>query len=199
MALPFDLASARRTRGWSQADLARASRISLRQIKNLEQGAVRRPHPHTLAALAEALEVVPADLSTLTDAQLQATIAKADAGGASADGLLFEAMLEQFCRQVTGINPAAAYVLVGREATAMGFDSCVQAVLDVQGSLLTIEQQAIDQDTSGIASLLNGWCGFFDAHTSEWPDTHIHLQARSVISIDDIPDAGDGALDRFIC
>jgi transcriptional regulator with XRE-family HTH domain len=195
MALDFDLAATRRDRGWSQANLARASHLSLRQIKKLEQGQVARPHPHTLQALRAALEVAPSDLSTLLDPQLAAIITKASSQGSSADDLLFAAMMEEFCRQIKAICPAAAYLLIGREATPAGFDSLVHAVLDEKGSTIVVEQEAIDEGTSEIEARFNEWCEFFDAHTEEWPDTHIDLKARSVIATEDIPDAGDHSLD----
>ncbi|GEM_PF-5354136 len=41
----------------SQRDLAQVSQISLRQIKNIEQGVTENPHPFTVRRLAEALNV----------------------------------------------------------------------------------------------------------------------------------------------
>lgn len=52
----FDLASARRRAHLSQQELANASGVSLRTIKNIERGGVRTPQPHTLRRILEALE-----------------------------------------------------------------------------------------------------------------------------------------------
>ena len=61
-------------RGWrmqaglSREQLAERAGLSPQAIGAIEQGMRRRPYPHTLAALAEALELTPHDRSALLQA-----------------------------------------------------------------------------------------------------------------------------------
>src|SRR5215468_2788893 len=61
-------------RGWrmqaglSREQLAERAGLSPQAIGAIEQGVRRRPYPHTLAALAEALELAPDDRSALLQA-----------------------------------------------------------------------------------------------------------------------------------
>ena len=53
--MPFDLKAARLRAGLSQQDLARLSRVSLRQVKAIESGQTTSPYPHTVSALRSVL------------------------------------------------------------------------------------------------------------------------------------------------
>ena len=53
--------------GLSQEDLAARAGMSARAIGTLEQGLRRRPYPHTVSALAEALQLAPAELDELLE------------------------------------------------------------------------------------------------------------------------------------
>jgi len=60
------LRQARDVRGLSAADAARAAGISSAYLSKLENDAVRRPSPHVLLQLSEALAVPYADLMRLS-------------------------------------------------------------------------------------------------------------------------------------
>ena len=53
--------------GLSQEELAARAGLSARAIGTLEQGLRRRPYPHTVSALADALELAPAELDELLE------------------------------------------------------------------------------------------------------------------------------------
>ena len=56
------LRSLRKTRGWTQADLARASGLTRSHISRLEAGAIQLPSRERLHRLAQALGTTPDDL-----------------------------------------------------------------------------------------------------------------------------------------
>lgn len=56
------LIEARKRKGWSQAELARAAAVSHTYIQNLERGEVRLPKQPYLDKLAQALGIEPDDL-----------------------------------------------------------------------------------------------------------------------------------------
>jgi transcriptional regulator with XRE-family HTH domain len=58
----------RMRRGWSQEDLVRRSGLSVRAIRDLERGHVRRPRPASISLLADALELTEAQRRDLADA-----------------------------------------------------------------------------------------------------------------------------------
>lgn len=49
-------------RGWTQAELAEKAGVKLATVKKYEGPNVKRPHPHMLKAVADALGVAPTDL-----------------------------------------------------------------------------------------------------------------------------------------
>jgi transcriptional regulator with XRE-family HTH domain len=55
----------RESAGLSQRDLAQRARLSTKAVGALERGERRRPHPHTVRALAEALGLSPEDRAAL--------------------------------------------------------------------------------------------------------------------------------------
>src|SRR5262245_45960680 len=59
------LQSFRTRAGLSQADLAEQAGLSAAAIGAIEQGTRRRPHQHTLTALASALRLAPAERDSL--------------------------------------------------------------------------------------------------------------------------------------
>lgn len=60
------LRAARNVRGQSAVDTARAARISVAYLAKLENDAVRKPSPHVLLQLSEALTVPYAELMRLS-------------------------------------------------------------------------------------------------------------------------------------
>jgi len=62
------LAAYRGRRGWSQEDLARRSGMSVRAIRDLERGHVRRPRPASIALLADALGLTEVQRNDVADA-----------------------------------------------------------------------------------------------------------------------------------
>lgn len=68
MAPPFGtlLRQAREVRGLSGSDAARAARISAAYLSKLESDAVKKPSPHVLHQLSEALAVPYAELMRLS-------------------------------------------------------------------------------------------------------------------------------------
>ncbi|GAA1042944.1 tetratricopeptide repeat protein [Virgisporangium ochraceum] len=96
MELAALLTRLRQDRGLSQEELSHASGVSVRTVRNLERG-VTRPHPATVAALADGLR--------LTDEErrrLKTALGTTDPGGRRAGGL--------------GTVPAPANGLVGRRS-----------------------------------------------------------------------------------
>ena len=49
-------------RGWTQAELAERAGVKLATVKKYEGPRVKRPHPHMLKAVADALGVMPSEL-----------------------------------------------------------------------------------------------------------------------------------------
>ena len=56
------LARARTLRGYSIDGLAAAAKVTHQTIVNLEHGRTKRPHPATMKAIADALQVDPLDV-----------------------------------------------------------------------------------------------------------------------------------------
>ncbi|WP_286012380.1 helix-turn-helix transcriptional regulator [Achromobacter sp. Marseille-Q4962] len=77
--------AARMRQGWTQKDLAAASRLSQSAIGNYESGQRRQPSSDALIKLTRALRVSPAWLST-GEGPMQEGGAEAPAGGAAAGG-----------------------------------------------------------------------------------------------------------------
>ena len=75
MALTFGalLKQAREVRALSTVDAARAARISPAYLSKLENDAVKKPSPHVLHQLSEALTVPYAELMRLNDYRLPGT------------------------------------------------------------------------------------------------------------------------------
>lgn len=48
--------------GWTQAELAERAGVAVATIKKLESPRVKRPHPHTLKAIADVFGVRPTEL-----------------------------------------------------------------------------------------------------------------------------------------
>ena len=65
MSLASQLVAHRRHHGLSQEQLAELSGLSPRTIGEIETGRTRRPHPRTLTALAEVLELGPTEKASL--------------------------------------------------------------------------------------------------------------------------------------
>src|SRR6266567_842580 len=62
------LAAYRIRRGWSQEELAHRSGMSVRAIRDLERGHVRRPRPASIALLADALGLTEVQRNDVADA-----------------------------------------------------------------------------------------------------------------------------------
>lgn len=61
------IVEARRQRGWTREELAQRADVSRTTLHHLERGATTRPRADTLARLATALGLVPAELHALVD------------------------------------------------------------------------------------------------------------------------------------
>jgi transcriptional regulator with XRE-family HTH domain len=56
-------------RGWSQEELARRAGVAHRTIYELEAGRRPQPYPSTRKKIADALGIVPSDITELADGQ----------------------------------------------------------------------------------------------------------------------------------
>ena len=98
MELGFDLRAARTHQGLSQAELASSSGISLRQIKALEAGTSRNPHPHTVRRLRAALAAaLPTPVHDWYDERV--------------------AFLQEFTASLKAVAPQVRYVELREEQT----------------------------------------------------------------------------------
>jgi DNA-binding XRE family transcriptional regulator len=61
--------SSRTRRGWTQSQLAEASNVSVRTIREMEAGRTSRPHPHTLRLLRRALDLPDEEYAVSAQAQ----------------------------------------------------------------------------------------------------------------------------------
>ena len=131
MEIGFDLRAARATQGLSQAELAQASGLSVRQIKALEAGSSKDPHPDTVRRLRAALPLAFPHLSALDahvaeEASLLHTIAS-DLRAVAPSLRYLELRYEQTGRTSFTYYASEAYDEAGQPITASPFDALWEA------------------------------------------------------------------------